>query len=47
MSPTGKSQWSLHACDPVTAVETENSPPRAGVPLGSEAVKSLKVVEMS
>ena len=40
MSPTGKSEWSLHACDPVAGVETENSPPRAraraGVPLGSE-----------
>ena len=39
VSPTGKSQWSLHACDPVAGVEPENSPPgraRAGVPLGSE-----------
>ena len=38
MSPTEKSQWSLHACDPVAGVETENSAPRAGsgVPLGSE-----------
>ena len=29
VSPTGKSQWSLHACDPVAGVETGNSPPRA------------------
>ena len=29
VSPTGKSQWFLHACDPVAGVETENSPPRA------------------
>ena len=29
VSPTGKSQWSLHACDPVAGVEPENSPPRA------------------
>ena len=39
MSPTGKSQWFLHACDPVAGVEPENSPPRAragGVPFGSE-----------
>ena len=47
VSPTGKSQWFLHACDPVAGVEPENSPPRAragGVPLGSE---QLQVVEIN
>ena len=40
VSPAGKSEWSLHACDPVAGVEPENSAPGLGRALGFGAVKS-------